>query len=107
MSVVYTDEARLDLIAAFDHIAEQSVAAAEAFYARLTSVVDRLDDGAFEGPDEQLTTGEIVQSWPVYPFRVYYQRRRSVLYVLRVYHQARAPIVKQPARRRRRAPSKR
>jgi hypothetical protein len=36
--------------------------------------------------------GSRVRSWPIPPFRVYYQRRGAELVVLRVYHQARRPL---------------
>jgi plasmid stabilization system protein ParE len=99
LSVKYAEEALVDLTDALDHLTAYSPAAAEDFYERLIDLIRRLDEGAFEGPNERLTTGDIVQSWPLYPFRIYYQRRGSVLYVLRVYHQARAPIAKRSARR--------
>ena len=99
MSIEYADEARSDLTTAISYLLEHSPAAAEDFYARMTGVVAQLEDRAFEGPEDRLTSGDKVRSWPVYPFRIYYQRKETVLYVLRVYHQAREPIAKRPARR--------
>jgi plasmid stabilization system protein ParE len=98
LSVRYT-EAETDLADALAYIAARSPAAAQDLYERVTALVTDLDAGALDGPKEQLKIGEKLRSWPVYPFRIYYERRGATLYVLRFYHQARRPIV----RRRRRS----
>jgi hypothetical protein len=54
----------------------------------------RLADREFEGPEHRLTTGEVVRSWVVPPFRIFYQRRSDALLVLRIYHHARKPLAK-------------
>jgi len=57
-------------------------------------LVERLAEGDFEGPEQQLRSGMIVRSWPLPPYRIYYRRREGVLEVMRVYHHARRPITK-------------
>lgn len=66
--------------------------AAQAFEVRLESVIASLVAGEFEGPFVRLKTGERVQTWPVYPLRIYYQRRGDVLFVVRFHHGSKRPI---------------
>jgi plasmid stabilization system protein ParE len=99
VSIEYAEEARLDLVSAITYLAERSPAAATDFAERLEQAVGRLGARAVHGPEEVLRSGDRVHSWPVYPFRIYYQRRGETLYVLRVYHQARTPLVKRTAQR--------
>ena len=47
-----------------------------------------------EGPEVQLRSGRTARSWPVTPYRIYYQRTSEQLRVISVYHQARRPILK-------------
>ena len=61
---------------------------------RVLGVVKRLAAGRFEGQTQRLTTGEVVHSWPVPPFRIYYQRHPDELLIVRVYHQSRRPIAR-------------
>lgn len=58
------------------------------------SIIDKLAAGDFDGPEQELTSGERVRSWAVPPVRVYYQRQEDALWVLRIYHQARRPIAR-------------
>lgn len=94
MKVLFTDDALLDLEAAVSYIAERNPAAARRLGDHVLDVIDQLAAGDFEGPEQQLSTRERVRSWPVPPFRVYYERRPGVLVVLRIYHQARPPIAR-------------
>jgi plasmid stabilization system protein ParE len=61
---------------------------------RVFRVVHRLARGEFDGPEQQLRSGQVIRSWPVYPLRIYYRRTTDTFQVLRVYHQARRPIAK-------------
>ena len=54
--------------------------------------VEKLAAGVFEGPEQELRTGERIRSWPVYPLRLFYVRESDALVVLRVYHSRRKPL---------------
>ena len=92
MSVVVSPEAVGDLEAAVDFLAERNPTAAARLIERAFELFRQLEAKAFEGPEQVLTDGSKVRSWPMAPFRVYYQRRGPDLVVLRVYHQARRPL---------------
>ena len=92
MKIQFAPEAETDLRDTLQYIAERNPRAAKNLGDRVLALIERLAACDFDGQQQQLTTGEIVHSWPVAPFRVYYQRRGDVLYVLRVYHHARQPI---------------
>jgi plasmid stabilization system protein ParE len=77
-----------------EHILRDDPAAAARVDDRLLAAIERLAAGEFEGPETTLTTGEVVRSWPVRPFRIYYQRAADDLLIVRIYHQARSPIEK-------------
>ena len=98
MTVIIAPEAVDDLVAAADYIHARNPKAATKLVERVMRAIRRLDEGAFDGPEHSLKSGERVRSWPVPPLRVYYQRVAQHLIVLRIYHQARKPIVR--ARRR-------
>jgi plasmid stabilization system protein ParE len=95
--VLYTDEAKQDFR---DYIEYVSPSVAARFERRLDTLIDDLASGLIDGPEARLLTGELVQSWPLYPTRIYYQRRGEVFYVMRIYHQKRRPIARRPRRRR-------
>lgn len=81
--------------------AEGALTAARKLQAEVEETIAKLEARLFEGPEERLRTGEPVRSWkiPSFPFRVYYTREGQSLLVLRIYHQARNPIVRRaPAR---------
>ena len=92
MSVVVAPEAEDDLVAAVDFLSARNPDAAERLLDRAFALFRQLDAREFEGPAQRLSDGTLVRSWPLAPFRVYYQRRGSELVVLRVYHQARRPL---------------
>jgi len=73
---------------------EHSPAAARQLATDLDELLAALDERAFEGPETQLLSGRTVRTWPLPPLRVYYQRRGTELFVVRIYHQARRPIAK-------------
>lgn len=94
MRVQLSPEAEADLQATFEFIRERNPSAALRLAERVFETLEHLAAGGFEGPTQQLTTGEVVRSWVVPPFRIYYQRRDDVLQILRIYHHARRPIAK-------------
>jgi plasmid stabilization system protein ParE len=102
LTVRYAPEAEQDLAELLAYIVERSPTTAQRLLERIEALVAALDARRFDGPEAELTNGETVQSWPLYPYRVYYQRHGSMLYVMRVYHQARRPIVRKRRRARKR-----
>ena len=94
MKIRYTTEAHRDLLSAIDGVSREDPAAAARLDDRLLAMIERLAAGEFEGPETMLTSGEVVRSWPVRPFRIYYERSADELLVVRIYHQARTPIEK-------------
>ncbi len=90
----YSPEAEEDLAEALEFIARENQVAAYDLADRIMNVGDRLAAGDFDGPETQLTSRETVRSWPVSPFRIYYQRRPDMLWIIRIYHQSRRPITK-------------
>ncbi|HTP24028.1 MAG TPA: type II toxin-antitoxin system RelE/ParE family toxin, partial [Anaeromyxobacteraceae bacterium] len=77
-----------------DFLAARRPTAATELLANVSSLVRRLADAEFEGPSVQLRSGEFVRSWPISPFRLYYQLEDDSLRVLRIYHQSRRPITR-------------
>jgi len=74
------------------YLVQRNPTAAADLDTRIFEIIDTRG-GDFDGPEETLHSGEVVHSWPVSPVRIYYQRQSNVLWVLRVYHQSRLPIV--------------
>ena len=94
MKVLLAPEAEADLQATLEFIRERNSTAALKLARQVFAILKRLAVGRTDGPEHRLTTGEIVRSWLIPPFRVYYQRQQDVLHVLRIYHHARRPITK-------------
>jgi plasmid stabilization system protein ParE len=94
VTVAFAPEAEADFAAIIGFLAERNPLAASEFADRIFEIVDRLAANDFDGPEQTLGSGEVVRSWPIPPVRVYYQRRPSSFWVLRIYHQAQAPIVR-------------
>ena len=92
MKIRYTAEAHRDLVDALDQGMRTDPAATARLADRLLLVIERLAAGEFEGPKTALSTGETLRSWPVRPFRIYYERTGDELLVVRIYHHARSPI---------------
>ena len=67
MRVLFAPEAEQDLNSAVDFLTGRSPAAAARLVAGVRSLVQRLADGDFEGPEQQLRFGETVKSWPLSP----------------------------------------
>ena len=94
MKISYTEEAIADIVSALTYLAERSPSAAANLDAAIERCIDRLAAQEFDGPVSRLKSGAQVPSWPVPPFRVYYQRFPAELLIVRVYHQARRPIAR-------------
>jgi plasmid stabilization system protein ParE len=92
VNVTYTEEAIADIVEAITYLNDRNPTAAANLDAELSRCIDRLAANEFEGPESRLRSGTVVRSWPVPPFRVYYQRHPGALLVVRVYHQSRRPI---------------
>lgn len=94
MKVSYTEEAIADLVQAITYLNERNPTAAANLDAEISRCIDRLAAQEFEGPQSRLHSGAVVRSWPVRPFRIYYQRHPGELLIVRVYHQTRRPITR-------------
>lgn len=94
MNIVYTEEALADILDAIAYLNERNPAAASNLDTDLAACIEHLAAGEFEGPVSRLRSGSVVRSWPVPPFRIYYQRQLRELLILRIYHQTRRPIAR-------------
>lgn len=92
MKVRYAPEAVADLEAAITYIRDRNPQAAADVANRVFDTIDALADRSIDGPEQVLTTGEVVRSWPVHPFRLFYQRDSETLHVLRIHHHSRRPL---------------
>lgn len=92
MSVVFSPQARADLIEIRKYIARENVAAAKREVAKIRESIKLLAAGGVEGREVVLKSGEQVRLWLVSSYRLYYRRKGKELQILRVYHQARKPI---------------
>ncbi len=92
MIVTYTEEAIADIVEAITYLNERNPTAAANLDADIARCIERLAAHDFEGPVSRLRSGTVVRSWPVPPFRIYYQRHAEELLIVRVYHQTRRPI---------------
>jgi plasmid stabilization system protein ParE len=94
LKIRFSPRAREDLRSAVEYVAARSPDAAIELRDHLLSMIERLARGEFEGAEVRLRSGSVVRSWPMVPYRIYYQRSAEVLRVVRVYHHARRPIEK-------------
>jgi plasmid stabilization system protein ParE len=94
VSVSFSPDAEVDFVDVIEYLAERNRNAATALGHRIFAALDKLARGDFEGPQVTLRAGDVVRSWPVPPLRIYYQRRGDGLWIVRLYHQARPPIVR-------------
>jgi plasmid stabilization system protein ParE len=94
MIVELSPEAIEDLEATLEHIERSAPVAALDLAERVLTLIERLAAGELDGPRQTLRSGEVVQSWPVPPVRIYCQRQPDQFVVLRIYHHARRPIVR-------------
>jgi plasmid stabilization system protein ParE len=94
VKVSFAPEAEEDLAALLEYLIERNPAAALELERRIFSTMGRLVERAFEGFEQTLSNGEVVRSWAVTPVRIYYQRGPEGLRIVRIYHQARRPILR-------------
>jgi plasmid stabilization system protein ParE len=92
VAVVWTVEGADDFLSALTYLRERNPGAAEALARRVDDALRRLDELPVDGPETELANGLVVRSWPVPPFRAYYQRRGNDVLVVRLYDQRREPI---------------
>lgn len=92
--VRFTEEAEEDFQALIGYLSERNPFAASELSKRVFRIIEQIARRELEGMEQTLTTGEVVRSWAVPPVRIYYQRASDAFWVLRIYHQARAPIVR-------------
>lgn len=92
MPIVWSSEGADDFLAALTYLRERNRAAAERLMREVNAALEQLDELPIEGPEVRLSSGVLVRSWPVPPFRVYYRRRGRDLLVVRLYAQRREPI---------------
>lgn len=94
MSIRFSRAAARDVREQLAYLSERNLEAARQLAAELDQLLTALDRRTFEGPMKQLLSGRTVHTWPLPPLSVYYERRGAVLYLVRVYHQARRPVTK-------------
>ena len=94
MAIVWSSEAAEDFLQALAYLQERNPAAAIQLAERVDAVLTKLTEEAIDGPAQRLRSGKLVRSWPVHPFRLYYQRAGERFLVVRLYHQKRQPIVR-------------
>ena len=94
MKILFAPEAEQDLDTAVDFLVGRNPPAAVQLVDGIRLLVSQLAEGEFDGPVQILRSGETVRSWPLPPFRLYYQRTDEVLLVVRIYHQARRLIAR-------------
>lgn len=94
MTIYFSPEAEADFATVVGYLAERNPTAAAELGQRIFAMLDQLAAGEFEGTEQTLVTGELVRSWAVPPVRLYYQRHADGLWVVRIYHHARAPIAR-------------
>ena len=92
--VSWSPQAADDLVEALGYLVERNPQAAAMLAERVLALVERLAEGELHGPAQTLRSGEVVHSWPVPPFRLYYRRDATTLRIVRLYHQRRRPISK-------------
>lgn len=94
MKIRFAPQAEADLRDTLQYIGERNPRAAKKLGERVLAVIEMLAARELDGQEQRLTTGEVVHSWPVPPFRIYYRREGDELQVLRIYHHARRPITR-------------
>jgi plasmid stabilization system protein ParE len=92
--IVWSPESADDLTQALEFVLERNPSAAARLATRLEEIIERLAEGEIHGPKQRLRSGGEVHSWPVPPYRIYYQRDETTLRLLRIYHQSRRPLTR-------------
>jgi plasmid stabilization system protein ParE len=91
LRIRYATEAYGDLLSALEYIVREDPAAAARVDERLQAAIERR---RFRTPGDCAHHRCGGRSWPVRPFRIYYQRTADELLIVHIYHQARSPIAK-------------
>jgi len=92
VTIVVAPKARDDLRGAYEYIQKDNPEAADRVLAHIVEIIGMLASGVMAGKEVLLRDGRRVHTWPVPPYRIYYQKSSEVFQVVRVYHQARRPI---------------
>ncbi len=77
MTIHFAPQAEADFGAVIGYLAERNPVAAQEFGERIFALIDKLAAGDFEGPEQTLSSGETVRSWPVPPVRSTTNGRRT------------------------------
>ena len=94
MPIVWSSEAADDFLQALAYLRERNPVAAAQLATRVDAALTKLTREPIDGPAQRLRSGKLVRSWPVHPFRLYYQRLGENFLVVGLYHQKRQPIVR-------------
>ena len=92
MKVRVSERSQRDLRQACDYLAQDNPTAAERLVIRFQEEIERLEAGLIQPRRVVLKSGDEVQTWPVYPFRIYYRVEGDVLEVIHFRHMARESI---------------
>jgi plasmid stabilization system protein ParE len=92
VAIVWSSEGADDFLAALAYLRQRNRTAAERLSHEVNAALRRLDELPLEGSESRLSNGALVRSWPVPPFRIYYQRRDGSVLVVRLYDQRRESI---------------
>lgn len=91
MKIIFSEEADDDLAQAVGYLVERNPTAAARLIDDVFDLAHRLAARDFEGPAHELPNGQIVNSWPLPPYRLIYQRTPDALFVLHISDQRRKP----------------
>ena len=97
MNVEFSPEAIDDLSSTLELIASRDERAAERIAQHIWDLLELLLAQGIDGPKSTIRwRGRriVIRSWPVHPFRLFYQRTGDGLKVLRALHHARKPIAR-------------
>jgi plasmid stabilization system protein ParE len=92
MTIVIAPKAQEDLRVAYAYVYRDNPKAADQLLMRITEMIGSLAAGLIKGKEVRLNNGQVVNTWPIPPYRIYYRIQRQEFQVIRVYHQARPPI---------------
>ncbi len=95
MKILWSPEALTDFERAVTYLLEQHrEQAAVALLDAVNETAELLASGGIDGPTSKLTSGEELQSWRLYPFkmRLYYRRHSEGLELVRLYADHQVPI---------------
>lgn len=87
LKTIFSEKAIIDLAAVWEHIAAQSVEAADRFVERIHEQIALTSDHPGRGERDRRVDGR--RRFLVGPYLVFYKATDEVLYVLRIYHSAR------------------